>query len=109
MRLTPPFSNSNESIFFVVGFLYTRLTLSCLLKVFIYTVPYKKEILYNVLMDNYERIKVNNLICETLHPKNKVAKLYKRLENASTENYESIIKEFNNLNQSKRNRFKLKF
>ena len=75
----------------------------------IYTVPYKKEILYNVLMDNYERIKVNNLICETLHPKNKVAKLYKRLENASTENYESIIKEFNNLNQSKRNRFKLKF
>jgi hypothetical protein len=75
----------------------------------IYTVPYKKEILYNVLMDDYERIKVNNLICETLHPKNKVAKLYKRLANGSIENYESIIKEFNNLNQSKRNRFKLKF
>ena len=37
---------------------------------------YTGEILYNVLMEKYERIQVNNLICETLHPSNVIAKLY---------------------------------
>ena len=39
-------------------------------------VDYKQEILYNVLMEKYEKIKVNNIICETLHPNNIIAKLY---------------------------------
>jgi hypothetical protein len=39
-------------------------------------VKYDCGILYNVLMENYDKIKVNNLICETLDPKNIVAKLY---------------------------------
>jgi hypothetical protein len=39
-------------------------------------VKYNGEILYNILMDKYEKITVNNLICETLHPKNPIAKLY---------------------------------
>jgi len=40
-------------------------------------VKYDGQILYNILMNDYEKININNLICETLHPKNNVAKLYK--------------------------------
>jgi len=40
-------------------------------------INYKGEILYNVLMEEYETIIVNNLICETLHPNNPIAKIYK--------------------------------
>lgn len=40
-------------------------------------IPYKKEILYNILMEEYETVNVNNMVCETLHPTNPVAKLYK--------------------------------
>ena len=40
-------------------------------------VPYGKEFLYNILMDNYETVIVNNLVCETLHPSNPIAQIYK--------------------------------
>jgi len=39
-------------------------------------VDYNQEILYNVLMEKYEKINVNNIMCETLHPNNIIAKLY---------------------------------
>jgi hypothetical protein len=39
-------------------------------------VKYSGEILYNVLLSTYSTLQVNNLICETLHPENIVAKLY---------------------------------
>jgi hypothetical protein len=39
-------------------------------------VKYNGEILYNVLMEDYSQMRVNNLICETLHPDSTVAKLY---------------------------------
>ncbi len=42
----------------------------------IYKIKYNQEILYNVLMSTYQKINVNNLICETLHPENPIAKLY---------------------------------
>ena len=42
----------------------------------VHKIPYNGEVLYNVLMENYNKISVNNLICETLHPENVVAKLY---------------------------------
>jgi len=42
----------------------------------VYKIPYKGEVLYNVLMEEHDKLVVNNLICETLHPKNKIAKLY---------------------------------
>jgi hypothetical protein len=41
-------------------------------------IKYNGEILYNILMDHYGYIIVNNLICETLHPDNIIAKLIKR-------------------------------
>lgn len=40
-------------------------------------IPYKKEILYNILMEDYETVIVNNMVCETLHPTNPIAKLHK--------------------------------
>ena len=42
----------------------------------IYKVPYDKKVLYNVLLENYSVMTVNNLIVETLHPSNIIAKIY---------------------------------
>ena len=39
-------------------------------------IPYNGETLYNVLMENWERMKVHNLTVETLHPDNIMAKLH---------------------------------
>ena len=39
-------------------------------------VKYNGETLYNVLLANYGLMVVNNLVCETLHPENIIAKLY---------------------------------
>jgi uncharacterized membrane protein len=42
-------------------------------------VTYNGETLYNILLaDDYGTINVNNLICETLHPENIIAKLYRQ-------------------------------
>jgi len=40
-------------------------------------IDYHGEILYNVLMEKHEKIKINHLLCETLHPRNIIAKLYR--------------------------------
>jgi hypothetical protein len=42
----------------------------------VHKVKYSGELLYNVLLENYSTMNVNNLICETLHPDNIIAKLY---------------------------------
>ena len=54
-------------------------------------IPYKGEILYNVLMENYSSIVVNNLICETLHPNNLVAKLYTHIEKIKQEDIKDVL------------------
>jgi hypothetical protein len=41
----------------------------------VYKVKYNGEILYNILMEEHTTIRANNLICETLHPRNLIAKL----------------------------------
>ena len=38
-------------------------------------VKYNGEILYNVLLADYGRMEVNNMVCETLHPENIIAKI----------------------------------
>jgi hypothetical protein len=43
---------------------------------FIRKVKYSGQVLYNILLSEYSTINVNNLICETLHPNNMIAKLY---------------------------------
>jgi len=39
-------------------------------------IPYTGEILYNVLMEEHDKMMINNLICETLHPENIMAKIH---------------------------------
>ena len=40
-------------------------------------VPYNGCVLFNVLLEEHATIHVNNLICETLHPDHRVAKMYR--------------------------------
>jgi hypothetical protein len=51
-------------------------------------IVYNGEILYNILMEKYDKVIVNNLICETLHPNNIIAKIIK---NDYTEEYKNKI------------------
>jgi hypothetical protein len=59
-------------------------------------VRYNGEVLYNVLMEEEDKMVVNNLICETLDPLNGIAKLYKLLDTVKEEEKGEYIKELNN-------------
>ena len=54
-------------------------------------VKYTGEILYNVLMEDYSKIHVNKLICETLHPDNIIAKLYTRKSKYTADESDTIV------------------
>ena len=56
---------------------------------------YTGEILYNVLMEEHEKMVVNNLICETLHPENGTAKLYRALQKLTPSEQVELIKKTN--------------
>ena len=58
-------------------------------------VKYTGEVLYNVLLEEHEKMMVNNLICETLDPKNTIAKLYKTLVNLNEKQQNEVISHFN--------------
>ena len=62
----------------------------------VYKIKYKGEMLYNVLMEKHDKMIVNNLICETLHPENIIAKLYKTLQKAKNINIINSVNEFDN-------------
>jgi len=61
----------------------------------IYEVKYNGEVLYNILMENYDKMLVNNLLCETLDPENNIAKIYKYLKNCNYTEYEKLINKHN--------------
>jgi hypothetical protein len=61
----------------------------------IYKVKYENNILYNILLEKYDKMIVNNLICETLHPDNTVAKLYTLLPKYNLEQRCQMIKKYN--------------
>jgi len=63
----------------------------------IYKVDYNSEVLYNILLEEHSTIKVNNLICETLHPENQIAKLYLQLQKLEIKDQEKVIKNYNNM------------
>ena len=67
----------------------------------IYKVKYNGEILYNILMEEYTSIRANNLICETLNPKNLIAKLDSRQCKYSKEEKIMIKKLLNDAVQKK--------
>ena len=62
-------------------------------------VPYNGETLYNVLLKKHDKMMINNLICETLHPENIAAKI-SQMKNGQKKNkvmseLTKIIKENN--------------
>jgi len=59
--------------------------------------PYHGEPLYNVLLETHEKMQVNNLIVETLHPENKVARLYHLLNMVKPEEHDQVIALYNQL------------
>lgn len=44
----------------------------------VFKVEYNGEVLYNVLMEQHYKMRVNNLVCETLDPKHHIAQLFTR-------------------------------
>jgi hypothetical protein len=64
---------------------------------------YNGEILYNVLLDKYDKMIVNNLIVETLDPENIIAKLYNG--NFTAEEKNNIIIKLNNGAQEYKKQF----
>ena len=63
----------------------------------IHKIEYNEEILYNILMEDHEKVSVNNMICETLHPTNYVAQLYRVMDKLDHSERERLIKEVNRL------------
>lgn len=55
----------------------------------VYKVKYNGEILYNILMEKYDLIQINNFLCETLHPNNIISKIY--LSNIDDELKQKIV------------------
>ena len=58
-------------------------------------VKYTGTVLYNVLLEEHDKMMVNNLICETLHPENGVAKVYMALQKLDTEGQKLLIQKIN--------------
>ena len=65
-------------------------------------VPYNGQVLYNVLLEEHEKMQVNNLIVETLHPEHKVAKLYRFLKNVDASHHGKLIALFNKCDHQQR-------
>jgi hypothetical protein len=58
-------------------------------------VPYNGQVLYNVLLEEHDKMVVNNLICETLHPKNYVAKMYRIMKYLNPKQRTEFIQKIN--------------
>lgn len=72
----------------------------------VHKVLYDGKVIYNVLMENYEKIIVNNLVCETLHPENQIAKLHMAFKNLDIDTCNAIIAKRNHYSITSAKRFK---
>ena len=59
------------------------------------------ELLYNVLMEDYSKMIVNNLLCETLQPEHATALLYKILQMFNAEQQQEIVLYHNNITSTR--------
>jgi hypothetical protein len=66
-------------------------------------IEYNNELLYNVLMENHDKMIVNNLICETLDPTSIVAEFYKASKNMDDKR-KNILTKWYNSEYRKRNK-----
>jgi hypothetical protein len=58
-------------------------------------IEYNDEVLYNVLMENHDKMIVNNLICETLDPTSIVAEFYKASKKLDVQRRDILTKWYN--------------
>lgn len=58
-------------------------------------IKYNGEILYNVMLKDHNKMMVNNMVCETLHPENKIGQFYKELQNYNVIIQQQLIKKYN--------------
>ncbi len=65
-------------------------------------IEYNNELLYNVLMENHDKMIVNNLICETLDPTSIVAEFYRASKNLDDKR-KNILTKWYNCEYRKRN------
>lgn len=68
----------------------------------VYKVKYDGEMLYNVLLDDYSKMSVNNLTVETLHPNSPIARLYNGKEEKDIPK-QAIEKVMNKMVMTKKN------
>ena len=61
----------------------------------IHAVKYDGQSMYNVLMEDYNAVLVNNMVCETLDPANKMADLHAHLKYMSHERQQMMVDKFN--------------
>jgi hypothetical protein len=61
----------------------------------IHPIAYDGQPMYNVLMEDYDVILVNNMVCETLDPDNKMADLHAHLKYMSHERQQMLVSKFN--------------
>jgi hypothetical protein len=59
------------------------------------SVKYSGEILYNVLLETHDKMVVNNLICETLHPKNPYAKIFTAMKDLNGDEQREVVEALN--------------
>lgn len=72
----------------------------------VHKVKHNGEPMYNVLMEKYDVMLVNNMLCETLDPSNKMTDLYHHIKYMSYERQQRVIKNFdayNNYEKSQSN------
>jgi hypothetical protein len=58
-------------------------------------VKYSGEILYNVLLETHDKMVVNNLICETLHPRNPYAKIFTAMKDLNASEQCHVVEALN--------------
>lgn len=68
----------------------------------VHKVIHNGEPMYNVLMEKYDVMLVNNMLCETLDPSNKMADLYTHLKHMSYDRQKRVIENFDSYNQAEK-------
>lgn len=63
----------------------------------VHKVKYRQEILYNIVLEKYDTLVANNMICETLHPKNINYLLLNKLKQYDIVERNAMIERFNEL------------
>lgn len=74
----------------------------------VYKIKYNGEILYNVLLTEHNKMMANNMVCETLHPANKIGLFYKVLQKYNSIIQQQVIQKYNEYSIKKYEEYSMK-